>query len=363
MSVSTLTDRPSSPGQGTPEQPSSRAITPTLDTPPAGFLSTSRVLEAFRAAGEDTRFRILMLLREGELTITDLCRILGQSQPRVSRHIKVLIDAGLVERQREGNWVFLHLAASPGVIDAVRPGMDAVSPVEPHRTADLEALADLRNERQERAQAVFRSLAADWSRERALHVDESRIEATICQLVGRAPIRRLVDLGTGTARILELLGDRAASGLGIDANADMLNYARSRLALTGARHLRVARGDLYHLSAHRETADLVVMHQVLHFLSHPGPAIRSAATLLRPGGRLLIADFAPHTHEVLRETNGHVRLGFSDEQMLRWFAEFGLEPLERRTLAPDGAEPDKILTVAVWLAKRPDAPVSTPEPH
>ena len=308
---------------------------------------------ALKAAGEPTRLRILLLLAAGELNVKDLTVILGQSQPRLSRHLKLLAEAGLVERFREGSWVYFHLSDRTQVQRLTRQLLDAVDPLDREIQRDRERANALKREREAAAQDFFRQHAGDWDRMRALHVAESEVESAMRAAVGNGPFKLFVDLGTGTGRILELFADTYERGLGFDLNQAMLTYARSKLAAADTVRAQVRHGDLYNLALADGAASVVAMHQVLHFLSDPRRAVLEAARVLAPGGRLLIVDFAPHTLEFLRETQAHDRLGFSALTVNQWLADAGLDvrSVDELQAAPDQG-PNK-LTVTLWLAERP----------
>lgn len=320
----------------------------------AGKLRTDDLVAALKAAAEPTRLRILCLLAAGELNVKDLTQILGQSQPRISRHLKLMAEASLIERFRDGSWVYFHLSDRT---DGGRLALGLVGeadPRDPVLRRDRERAEALKREREAAAQAWFRQHAQDWDRIRALHVDESVVEATMLEWLGRGPFKLLLDLGTGTGRTLELFADAYARGLGIDANQAMLALARGHLARGGRMQAQVRHGDLYNLSLPDGVADAVVMHQVLHYLAEPGAAIAEAARVMAPGGRLLIVDFAPHGHEFLRESQAHERLGFADAQVTKWCQDAGLAILRTGKLAPADGGGDR-LTVSLWLAERPPA--------
>jgi ArsR family transcriptional regulator len=316
-------------------------------------LKTVDLVAALKAAAETTRLRILLLLAGGELNVKDLTLILGQSQPRISRHLRLLCEAGLIERFREGSWVYFHISdRQTGGRLALRLVAD-VDPAEPAVRLDRERADALKREREAAAQSFFEKHAADWDRIRTLHVAEREVEAAMREALGSGPFHFLVDLGTGTGRTLELFADRFERGLGIDVNQAMLAYARAKLKTNGCAHAQVRHGDIYALSLADRQADAIVMHQILHFLSDPSLAIREAARVLMPGGKLLIVDFAPHELEFLRVREAHERLGFTHDQIKGWLKDAGLVPKAVRDLAhkPDGNE--DILTVTLWLAERP----------
>lgn len=303
-------------------------------------------LDIFRALADPTRLRILALLRSMELSVGELAQVLGQSQPRVSRHVKILCDAALAERRKEGSWVFVALGDDARVAPALA-AFDAWGGADDHWTlADTARLAAVRADRAAAAAEWFEARAADWDAIRSLHVADEQVEAAMAAALGDAPIARLIDIGTGTGRMLELFAPRAASALGIDRSSEMLRLARAKLSERGNANAELRQADLYALPMADGEADAAILHHVLHFAQQPGAAIREAARVLGQGGRLLIADFAPHDREELRTREGHVRLGFSDEQMLGWFDVAGLAPVKTDTL--EGGE----LTVKLWLARK-----------
>jgi ArsR family transcriptional regulator len=307
------------------------------------------VLAILRAIADPTRLRVLSLLRAMELSVGELAQVLGQSQPRVSRHVKILADAGLASRRKEGSWVFLGLG-QPGRVGPLLAAIDAWSANEAGdhwAVADIARLAAVRADRVAAAEQYFEAHAVQWDAIRSLHVAESEVEAAIARILDGAPIGRLVDIGTGTGRMIELLGADARSALGVDRSPEMLRLARSKLAQAGLTQADLRQGDMYALPLPGEAADTVIVHQVLHYAQQPAAAVAEAARLMAPGGRLLIVDFAPHEREELRSDHAHARLGFADEQMAAWLAASGLA-MERVEELKGGE-----LTVKLWLGIRP----------
>jgi ubiquinone/menaquinone biosynthesis C-methylase UbiE len=309
------------------------------------------LLAGLKAIAETTRIRILFVLSHGELNVSELTYVLGQSQPRVSRHLKLMAEAGLLSRNKEGNWVLFRLrgegvggALARSLVDML-PGKDAVL------SGDLARLEEVRRQREERAQAYFSANAAHWSNLRSLHVDEANVEQAMLQLVGAQDIGTLVDLGTGTGRVLELFGGVVRDLHGIDASREMLAIARANLEKHGFRRAELRQSDIYALPLADGMADLVTIHQVLHFLDEPQRALLEARRILRPGGKLLIVDFAPHELEELREEHAHRRLGISAEQMTAWFARAHLQLSRHLVLDPPWLKSRKGLTVSLWLAQ------------
>ncbi|MDX2235872.1 MAG: metalloregulator ArsR/SmtB family transcription factor [Hyphomonadaceae bacterium] len=316
---------------------------------PTERASAARVVSALRGAGEQTRLRALALLARGELAVGELAQALAQSQPRISRHLRLLTESGLVERIPEGAWVFYRLAA-PGtpersLVDNVVGMLDLSQPELQH---DAGRLADIRRAREDQAAAYFAANADDWARLRGLHLPDADIEAAMQQAAGPGPFGFMVDVGVGQGRMLEVFADRVERAEGFDTSRQMLAIARAAVAGLPEGRATVRYGDVYEPPIAAGVADLVTIHQVLHFLPDPGRAVMQAARLLKEGGRLVIADFAPHGLEFLREKHAHRRLGFSDAEMAQWCAAAGIPRLRETTLA--GAEGG--LVVKIWAGDR-----------
>jgi ArsR family transcriptional regulator len=309
------------------------------------------LLTIFRGLADPSRVRILLLVRRMELSVGELAAVLGQSQPRVSRHIRILADAGLVRRVKEGAWVFVRLGKQALTV----PVLAAIDALDRQAGADDQALlAAVRVERAVAADAWFAAHAQDWDRERALHIAESAVEAAIVAAMlpdAAGSLGRLVDVGTGTGRMIELLGHRADSALGVDRSPEMLRLARGRIEACGLPRAEVRRGDMYALPGADGSVDTVVLHQVLHFADDPLAVLQEAARLLAPAGRLLVVDFMPHKREELRERQRHVRLGFSDTQVIDWLVAAGLSGRVVAQLPPPTAD-ERALGVTLWLGTR-----------
>jgi ubiquinone/menaquinone biosynthesis C-methylase UbiE len=320
-------------------------------------LSFAGLTTTLKATGEPSRLRILALLAEAELTVSDLAEILRQSQPRLSRHLRLLAEAGLVDRFREGSWAFFRLGERGGAADLARILIGRLKADDPTVARDRERLTAVRADRAAAAQNYFRRHAAEWDRIRRLHVADAAVEEAIRAALADKPIRSLLDLGTGTGRMLELFGADIERGLGLDSSLDMLALARARLDRAGLRHCSVRYGDIYDLALPRDSFDVVIIHQVLHFLDDSARAIAEAARVLRPGGRLLVIDFAPHDLEFLREDHAHRRLGFAAETVTQWLEAAGLDVLRQQTLPPG---PQGKIAVSLWLARDPRIVLAAP---
>lgn len=320
--------------------------------------SPSETIEALRAAGEPTRLRILASLVQRELTVSELCRVLDQSQPRISRHLKVMVAAGLLERRSEGSSAFFGRAWTGHgreLLDAIDPLIDYDAP---EFLRDRERLERVQLERATRAEEFFNELAQDWDRVRDLHVADDKIEARVLKWLGKG-VDTVLDVGTGTGRMLEICSPRIGHGVGIDISAPMLELARSRLEAGGLHNCSVRRGSVYSLKLEEQSVDAAILHHVLHFLDEPERAIAEAARTLVPGGGLLIVDFAPHTIEGLREDYGHLRLGYEDDEVTRWCEHAGLSVIETTHFTPRRGRGVETLTTTVWEAVAPSDDLSS----
>jgi ArsR family transcriptional regulator len=291
------------------------------------------------------------------LTVTDLTEILGQSQPRVSRHLKLLVDAGLVVKHREGTWGFFRLTDSDAHRSLVHAALASIDATDPILAADVRRLDVVRSRRAAAASEYFEQIAPIWDEERSLHAAAGTVESAILAILGDAPIHRLLDVGTGTGRMLQLLADRAHRAIGLDSSHSMLSVARANLERSGAFNWELRQGDVHSPPLDAATFDLVVIHQVLHYLDDPARALSEAAKLVAPGGRLLVVDFAPHGHDFLRAA-AHRRLGFGHEQLREWFDRAGLDCPTIYDVGPPAGNDG--LTVTIWLAvDRRDAATTT----
>ena len=305
------------------------------------------LLNGLRAAGEPTRLRLLALCAHGELSVSELVRILGQSQPRVSRHLKLLVEGGLLERFREGALVFYRIAEKTDAAQLARTLVDLIPADDAALARDLARLEMVHEERAAAAARYFERVAESWDELRALYLPQAELERALEEMLGSRPLGELVDIGTGTGSLLRLLADRVERGVGIDLSHEMLNVARSNIERAGLRNVHVRRGDMYALPLDDAAFDLATLHQVLHYAADPRAAIREAARVLRPGGRLVVVDFAPHAEERLRSEHQHLRMGFADEEIRRHVEDAGLLWQPPRQLAGDP------LSITIWQASKP----------
>lgn len=311
------------------------------------------MVDMLKAVAELSRLRILALLSEGDLTVSDLTAILGQSQPRVSRHLRLLQEALVIDRYQEGAWAYFRLSEDAVRTDVVRFVIERLSSNDTLLDHDRDRLRQVKLQRQEQAAAYFSANASQWDELRLLHVSDKAVEEALLRIVGSRRFQAMLDIGTGTGSLLRLFAPLYVRGVGIDINRDMLAVARVNLDRAGITHALVRQGDVSALPVERESFDFIAIHQVLHFLDEPQVALREAARVLRPGGRLIVVDFASHDLEFLRSKHAHHRLGFSDTQIKGWLENAGLEFVMSEEFAHEGADAGQGLTVKLWLARNP----------
>lgn len=275
----------------------------------------SVMVQQLRAAGEVTRARILRFAH-GELSVGELAQVLNQSQPRLSRHLKFLTGAALIERLPEGAWVFYRLPVEGRARTLVDTLNASIDPEDADIRRDRVRLAEVKAERAGAADEYFSRVADHWDKLRALHYSETDIEKAVMSAAGAGPFDLVIDFGTGTGRMLSLFASRARRVEGIDLSHQMLTVARSKLQ--GAANASVRHGDATASPYPDHCASLVIIHQVLHFLDDPARALNEAARVLKPGGRLVIVEFAPHSLEHLRTDHAHRHLGVNETDLVRW---------------------------------------------
>ena len=303
------------------------------------------LVDSLKAAAEPTRLRILNLCASGELAVSEITQILGQSQPRVSRHLKILADAGLLIPMLEGNWTFYRLERSENPVAAA---VLALIPTDdPTLAQDQARLAQVRERRRAEAETYFNAHAQSWDAIRRLYIDASQVEAMLLRQVPDGTFDSLLDVGTGIGEILALLAPRVQQAIVLDISRDMLAVARDRITGAGLSYVSLRLGDMYALPVPDQSMDLVTVHLVLHFADAPERVVAEAARVLRPGGRIIVVDFAQHAREELRTKHAHRRLGFAEGEVRNWFKQCGLQ------VTRDEVLPGDPLTVMIWTADHP----------
>ncbi len=300
-----------------------------------------------KAAGEITRLRLLVLLAQGELSVKDLTQVLEQSQPRISRHLRLLVKARLVVRHAEGAWVYYGINSDVKYSQFTYSLISRLALDNEQLSLDRERLKKLQMEKKQRAEKYFSKIASNWDKIRSLHISEIEVEAAIVSLVGNKKYNLLLDLGTGTGRMLELLRNNYQRAIGVDSNHEMTSIARAKLASSSLTHAQIRLADIEQLDEYEASADMVVLHQVLHYFADPKNVIFHVSNLLTHKGKILIVDFAPHDFEILRDVHAHLRMGISVEQMQFWAKSAGLKIVEHLEI-PNNKQKDG-LTVCLYL--------------
>ncbi len=295
------------------------------------------LLAALRAVAEPTRLRILAFCHRADLSVTDLTELLAQSQPRISRHLKVMCEANVLERTREGTFAFYRVAQHP----AGRELAARILPLHQFSTQDSRALESLKQKRHKVA-APFEAENAEQLRKlRHYYPAEKLIDQALVKLLPEDEIKDLLDIGTGMGHMLSLFGPRVTHATGIDLSRDMLSVARANLMVSDLQNCRVQHGDMYHLPLDEKSFDAVTIHHVLHFAERPKDVIAEAARVLRGDGRLVIVDFAAHNVEKFRTEFGHRWMGFDESDLREWCEDAGLMPQPVSIIA-ESAKPVKM---------------------
>jgi len=309
----------------------------------------NQLLSALRAAGESTRLRILAALRQGELTVSELTQILDQSQPRVSRHLKLLCDSGLLERHQEGAWVLHRLSDQPGIHDIVTGLINLIDFDDPELSRDQRKLADIREEKARLAADYFSQHAEEWDSMRVSMVSDTDIEDRLIEIFSALSIDLFLDLGTGTGRILEIAAPYTRKGIGFDLSREMLSVARSNLDYAKISNCTVRHSDISNINLDDNCADAISIHQVLHYCDTPEEVIRESTRLLKPGGEIVIVDFLPHDIELLREKHAHQKLGFATETISHWLRRNGFSLINHQALNANPEDDGQAeLKVGLW---------------
>ena len=314
-------------------------------------VSLNSLLVSLRAAAETTRLRLLAILARNELTVTELTRIMGQSQPRISRHLKLMCEAHLLHRHQEGSWVLYGIADSGPAAHIVQELIHLLPDEDPEMERDLRRLQGIQQEHRQKANAYFEANASAWDDIRKLYVAEEEVERAMLSAVDGLKVDSLIDLGTGTGRVLEIFSPHIQRGLGIDLSREMLAVARSKLESSNITNCQVRYGNIYGLAVDSGSMDVVTIHHVLHFLDDPAAAVKEAVRTLKPGGRIMVVDFAPHHVEALREVHAHRRLGFSDDEVNAWLHRAGATSLAVHHLTTQQSGSAEQLVVTLWVGR------------
>jgi ArsR family transcriptional regulator len=304
------------------------------------------LLRGLKAAAEPTRLRILGLCAHAELTVSDLVEILGQSQPRVSRHLRLLVEAGLLQRNQEGAWAWYRLPNGGAGGDLAHTLVDLLPQDDRRHAQDLQRLQNVSEGWARRVEDYFRRHAEDWEEIRSLHADQKSVDKAVLAALGAGRIDDLLDIGTGAGHMLLLLGGKADRAVGVDRSSEMLAVARHKLFQAELRNCEVRQADMTALPFEAGSFSVATLSMVLHFAEDPAAVIAETGRILRPGGRAVVVDFAEHEMVEFRDEQAHRWLGFDDRDVQKWARDAGLDASAKRL---KGGE----LTVVVWTLVAP----------
>ncbi len=286
-------------------------------------MSAEALQRAFKTLLDPTRLRILALLEREELAVQELMDVLGMAQSRVSRHLAILREAGLLEDRREGTFVFYRLAPprEPPWRDAWELARRELRG-DPRTLRDAAALERVMRDRATRTRSFFDSVGPEWDALRKVFNDDALRARAIARLVD--PGLAVADVGTGTGILALELARLGLRVVAIDNSARMLEAARVKIEREGLTGIELRRGEASALPLADGEVDAAVAHMVLHYLPSPGEAVREMARAVRPGGAVVAVDFVRHQHEWMRQELGVAWLGFAEEEVRGWFAEAAL---------------------------------------
>ncbi len=316
----------------------------TIDLTKLFGASVEKLLQGLRAAAEPTRLRIIALCGHAELSVTELVMILGQTQPRVSRHLKLLVEGGLLQRNKEGNRAYYRLSNEAEGADLARMLNDLMPGEDEVHTLDLSRLSSVKADRLRYAETFLDPYSQEIIELRGMWPPDEVIDKCILELLQDRSIEHLLDLGTGTGRILRTMAPFVAKGTGIDNSLEMLSIARARLDQDGIKNCQVRAGDMYRLPFKQNSFDLITINSLLRYADEPKKVIAEAARVLEKKGALLIVDLAAHDLSTLRDEYGHSWLGFSEVEMVEMLSEANLTVGQVKHI--DGQK----LNVCIWRA-------------
>lgn len=274
-------------------------------------MSFNQLLTSFKALSDETRLRLIQVLGKYELNVNELTALLGMGQSRVSRHLKILAESGLLTARRDGLWVFYSHARGTEAADLWRALTAFINPEEEPFAGDLRLARKILDERDVDTRHLFNNLAEDWDRINREIMGDFDLTAALLNLMPECDTA--VDLGCGTGVVMAGLKRKAGRLIGVDGSPRMLELARRRFAGDETVSLRI--GELDHLPLADGEAQFACLNMVLHHLSHPDAALREIHRILAPGAWLVVTDFDKHEMEAMRTEYGDRWLGFSPDEI------------------------------------------------
>lgn len=307
------------------------------------------MLDTLKALADPTRLRLLSLLAHGEFTVQELTAMLEMGQSRISRHLKILSDAGILHVKRQGTWGYYRLGEENPLFRELWPTLERRAEALPERRADREGLARILEERRRRSQEFFDRHARQWDR-----LVREVLPAADCReaLAAAVPASSLVlEIGVGTGTLLSDLCRKGAQVVGVDHSPAMLEQARARAAAEGLTGVDLRLGEMTHLPLPDAAAEAAVLNMVLHHAPQPALIFGEIARVLRPGGTLVVADLLRHDLEWARERMADQWLGFERDELSPWLAAAGFEMADFQEVEGTGEEL-KVFILTARLADR-----------
>ena len=295
------------------------------------------MLELFKALADPCRLRLAAVLLRGEFTVQELTRIMGMGQSRISRHLRILTEAGVLSVKRQGTWSYYRAGEENAFFGAIRPVFERELEQLPGHHDDLTALAAVLEERRRKSLEFFDRHARQWD---TLARTLLPIPDYLERLLALVPaVATLLEIGVGTGALLPDLAARASE----DHSPAMLDEARRRLAAAGQQGIELRLGEMTHLPLMDRGAGCVVANMVLHHAADPLGVLREMVRVLEPGGSVILADLARHEREWAREQLADQWLGFEEGELRAWLGNAGLEQVEVQRIAPSPGQEEVLL--------------------
>ncbi len=299
------------------------------------------MLETLKALADPCRLRLTAVLLSGEFTVQELTRIMDMGQSRISRHLKILTEAGVLTVKRQGTWSYYRAGEECRFFSAIRPAFERELEMLTERSRDMAAVAEVLEERRRRSQEFFDRHARQWD-------DLARTLLPVPEyhkrLIKQVPEGvTLLEIGIGTGALLIELAARAANVIGVDHSPAMLEEARRRLANDGVSSVELRLGEMSHLPLSDGSVGCVVANMVLHHAADPAAVLAEIRRVLVPGGVLLLADLARHEREAAREQLADQWLGFEENELTDWLKLAGFAVVTTELVAADPGQESVLL--------------------
>lgn len=303
------------------------------------------MLDLLKALADPCRLRLVAVLLRAEFTVQELTQILDMGQSRISRHLKILSEAGVLSVKRQGTWSYYRVGEDSAFFCAIRPAFERELEQLPQRREDLAAVALALEARRRRSLEFFDQHARTWDVLSRTLLPVPQYQERLLSLV--PTVDTLLEIGVGTGALLPDLSRRAAKVIGVDHSPAMLDEARRRLDHAGNSAAELRLGEMTHLPLADGGAGCVVANMVLHHAADPQAVLAEITRVLKPGGILVLADLARHEREWAREQLADQWLGFEEEELRGWLQGAGLGSIVIERVAAENGQEDVLLVTAV----------------